>query len=277
VLSDDHVVQYSRARYYEPKHGRWLQRDPTGYTDGGNLYESFGGNTLRFVDPFGQDVYHLRPKYMHSYVFVHQTSIYVATRKEDPQPKNAIGAGRKVRVWPDKEKRGLLWRLDEETMAEQHVYAGDEMPKPSEIEEFSFTVGTYYVERRSPDLYYSYDLLPVGTAWGRGGGRWWGLATGVLGAIAVPGVVTREEWGYLPDWTVWNRRIQGPIDDWVQFLRLEDEKRNPSWFSVIGSSCLFWAERVGPLDWDTPPALPATSFGSCKCRPGYICGACRQP
>ena len=41
VLSDGHVVQYSRARYYAPAHSRWLQRDPTGYTDGGNLYEAF--------------------------------------------------------------------------------------------------------------------------------------------------------------------------------------------------------------------------------------------
>jgi len=57
VLSDDHVVQYSRARYYEPEHGRWLQRDPTGYTDGGNLYESFAGNSVTNTDPMGQQVF----------------------------------------------------------------------------------------------------------------------------------------------------------------------------------------------------------------------------
>jgi RHS repeat-associated protein len=46
-------LQYNRARYYDLRHGRWLQRDPTGYTDGGNLYEAFGGNPGRFADPMG--------------------------------------------------------------------------------------------------------------------------------------------------------------------------------------------------------------------------------
>ena len=53
VLSDGHIVQYSRARYYAPAHSRWLQRDPTGYTDGGNLYEAFRANATRFTDPMG--------------------------------------------------------------------------------------------------------------------------------------------------------------------------------------------------------------------------------
>jgi len=57
VLSDDHLVQYSRARYYEPKHGRWLQRDPTGYTDGRNLYEAFVGNALANTDPMGTEIW----------------------------------------------------------------------------------------------------------------------------------------------------------------------------------------------------------------------------
>jgi len=46
-------LQYSRARYFDLKHGRFLQRDPKGYVDGGNLYEAFGSNPARFTDPMG--------------------------------------------------------------------------------------------------------------------------------------------------------------------------------------------------------------------------------
>ena len=53
VLSDGHTLLYVRARYYDPINGRWLQRDPSGYVDGSNLYESFRGNASRFRDPMG--------------------------------------------------------------------------------------------------------------------------------------------------------------------------------------------------------------------------------
>ncbi|MCK4660485.1 MAG: hypothetical protein KAV82_13265 [Phycisphaerae bacterium] len=54
VLSDGHALFYIRARYYDPQHSRWLQRDPVAYTDGNNLYESFRGNATRFTDPKGK-------------------------------------------------------------------------------------------------------------------------------------------------------------------------------------------------------------------------------
>jgi RHS repeat-associated protein len=55
VLSDGKVLLYVRARFYDPEHGRWLQRDPSGYSDGGNLYESFRSNASRFADPDGNE------------------------------------------------------------------------------------------------------------------------------------------------------------------------------------------------------------------------------
>jgi RHS repeat-associated protein len=54
VLPDGHVLMNFRARYYDVKHGRWLQRDRSGYADGGNLYEAFRSNATRFQDPLGQ-------------------------------------------------------------------------------------------------------------------------------------------------------------------------------------------------------------------------------
>lgn len=48
------TLLFARARHYDPKLGRWLQRDPKGYVDGPNPYEAFGGNPLANVDPFGE-------------------------------------------------------------------------------------------------------------------------------------------------------------------------------------------------------------------------------
>jgi RHS repeat-associated protein len=57
VLPDGHLLQNHDARTYDPKEARWLQRDPTGYADGPNLYESFGSNPASFTDPLGEQTY----------------------------------------------------------------------------------------------------------------------------------------------------------------------------------------------------------------------------
>jgi RHS repeat-associated protein len=46
-------LYYYRARYYDYATGRFLQPDPTGYTDGLNLYAYVGNNPCGFVDPSG--------------------------------------------------------------------------------------------------------------------------------------------------------------------------------------------------------------------------------
>jgi RHS repeat-associated protein len=46
-------LYYYRARYYDYATGRFLQADPTGYTDGLNLYAYVGNNPGGFVDPAG--------------------------------------------------------------------------------------------------------------------------------------------------------------------------------------------------------------------------------
>ncbi len=57
ILSDGHALLDFRARFYDPALGRWLQRDPTGYADGVDLYEAFRGNAITNVDPLGQEVW----------------------------------------------------------------------------------------------------------------------------------------------------------------------------------------------------------------------------
>jgi RHS repeat-associated protein len=46
-------LYYSRARYYNPYMGRFLQTDPIGYGGGINLYAYCGNNSLNHVDPSG--------------------------------------------------------------------------------------------------------------------------------------------------------------------------------------------------------------------------------
>ncbi len=48
-------LYYVRNRTYNPILGRWIQRDPIGYSGGVNLYEYVGGKTPISIDPLGQD------------------------------------------------------------------------------------------------------------------------------------------------------------------------------------------------------------------------------
>jgi RHS repeat-associated protein len=47
-------LYYYRARYYDPKAGRFITRDPISFAGGdGNLYGYVENNPINFVDPFG--------------------------------------------------------------------------------------------------------------------------------------------------------------------------------------------------------------------------------
>ncbi|KAA3639500.1 MAG: hypothetical protein DWQ02_03670 [Bacteroidetes bacterium] len=56
-LDDETGLYYYRARYYDPGHGRFLQRDPIGIWgdeyNGGNGYGYVGNNSLNLIDPYG--------------------------------------------------------------------------------------------------------------------------------------------------------------------------------------------------------------------------------
>ena len=53
--SETNGLMYFRNRYYNPKLGRFLQRDPKGYIDSYGLYESFSGNPYGYNDSMGTD------------------------------------------------------------------------------------------------------------------------------------------------------------------------------------------------------------------------------
>ena len=46
-------LYYYRARYYDPKIGRFISEDPIGFGGGINFYAYVGNNPVRFIDPFG--------------------------------------------------------------------------------------------------------------------------------------------------------------------------------------------------------------------------------
>jgi len=56
-------LQDNRNRIYDPKHGRWLQRDPAGYVDGLNLYQYVLSNPLLWADFAGFSSYAIGTEY----------------------------------------------------------------------------------------------------------------------------------------------------------------------------------------------------------------------
>jgi hypothetical protein len=48
------LLPRSAHAMYDPKHGRWLQRDPAGYADGRHLYEYARNCPTRYVDWIGR-------------------------------------------------------------------------------------------------------------------------------------------------------------------------------------------------------------------------------
>jgi RHS repeat-associated protein len=50
-------LYYYRARYYDPKVGRFISEDPIGFAGGVNFYGYVWGRPTGLVDPFGLDVW----------------------------------------------------------------------------------------------------------------------------------------------------------------------------------------------------------------------------
>ena len=53
IMKEVEGLYYMRARYYDPSVGRFISEDPSGFSDGPNLYAYVGGSPLMFVDSWG--------------------------------------------------------------------------------------------------------------------------------------------------------------------------------------------------------------------------------
>ncbi|WP_256260761.1 RHS repeat-associated core domain-containing protein [Burkholderia sp. NFPP32] len=52
--NDGTGLYYYRARYYQPRVGRFVSEDPIGLNGGSNLYAYVGGNPINLIDPTGE-------------------------------------------------------------------------------------------------------------------------------------------------------------------------------------------------------------------------------
>ena len=53
LLDKEFGLYYNRARYLNPRLGRFMQRDPAGYVDGMSLYEYVHSTPILALDPIG--------------------------------------------------------------------------------------------------------------------------------------------------------------------------------------------------------------------------------
>lgn len=53
VMDEGNGLLFMRARYYDPDVGRFITKDPIGFTGGVNLYGYAGNNPYTYIDPVG--------------------------------------------------------------------------------------------------------------------------------------------------------------------------------------------------------------------------------
>lgn len=53
VMAEGNGLYYMRARYYDPEVGRFINKDPIGYTEDINLYRYVVSNPVNWIDPAG--------------------------------------------------------------------------------------------------------------------------------------------------------------------------------------------------------------------------------
>ncbi len=99
---------YYRARYYDPKVGRFISEDPIGFAGGVNFYEYAFSNPANWVDPYGLDVLVALREGAHGYghigIGVNQSTDTVGFYSSDPGLDVLVGKSVPGVVRPDESK-----------------------------------------------------------------------------------------------------------------------------------------------------------------------------
>lgn len=85
-------LYYYRARYYDPETGRFVQRDPAGYSEGPNLFQYVGCNVPNFRDSSSRFGFLALLLYVVAAVAVASVTALLkyANKKAPPRPKSLV-------------------------------------------------------------------------------------------------------------------------------------------------------------------------------------------
>ncbi len=113
-------LYYYRARFYDPKLGKFLQTDPMGYAAGINLYLYCQNNVINLIDPLGLWEVNTRSLGNDTIAWVSENVVYNGTRESGRHWQMFYDDGTNIGyMGDDKEKSRPVFKSDDESLYEK--------------------------------------------------------------------------------------------------------------------------------------------------------------